>query len=285
MALENDKSPPNDVHSTNQGVEPQTEIESIAEVTQMLRYRRWSRREILVLIQGKNMAESLRREKRRSTSSNQAKSKWEVVSSFCKKNGMKKRAVQCQKRWSKLMVIFREIKKRESVIKEVAKSFWNMTSTERRGLKLPGFFDKDVYDALDGKLTSITLNQVILEATNDQWQEDDDTNDENTSKEIQVATHDPTKKISSVDKKEQVINCQEEASSEESYKRRRFSQNENEDFNMESQLIESIGQIYNILKTYFEANNVTEKSKEHKSALVNALNKIGDALEMIADKL
>ncbi|XP_075504670.1 trihelix transcription factor ASR3-like isoform X1 [Primulina tabacum] len=117
------------------------------------RLPRWTRQEILVLIQGKRVAEN--RVKRGRVSgfglgSGQSEPKWASVASYCKRHGVNRGPVQCRKRWSNLAGDFKKIKEWESKAREGAESFWLMRNDLRRERKLPGLFDKEVYDILDG---------------------------------------------------------------------------------------------------------------------------------------
>lgn len=117
------------------------------------RLPRWTRQEILVLIQGKRVAEGrVRRGRAAGLASGTAsvEPKWATVSSYCKRHGVNRGPVQCRKRWSNLAGDFKKIKEWESQIKDESDSFWVMRSDLRRERKLPGFFDKEVYDILDG---------------------------------------------------------------------------------------------------------------------------------------
>ncbi|XP_012852597.1 PREDICTED: uncharacterized protein LOC105972206 [Erythranthe guttata] len=128
------------------------------------RHPRWTRRETMVLIEGKKIAEERGgRRGRRSGSVNgstqvHVEPKWDYVSSHCKRNGVTRGPVQCRKRWSNLVSDFKKIKAWEGnkVIngdggEGGGESFWLMRSDLRREIKLPGFFDRDVFDVLDGK--------------------------------------------------------------------------------------------------------------------------------------
>ncbi|GAV72096.1 Myb_DNA-bind_4 domain-containing protein [Cephalotus follicularis] len=117
------------------------------------RLPRWTRQEILVLIQGKRVAENRVRRGRTTGmafGSAQVEPKWASVSSYCKRHGVNRGPVQCRKRWSNLAGDFKKIKEWESQIREETESFWVMRNDLRRERKLPGFFDKEVYDILDG---------------------------------------------------------------------------------------------------------------------------------------
>ncbi|XP_065854134.1 trihelix transcription factor ASR3 [Euphorbia lathyris] len=117
------------------------------------RLPRWTRQEILVLIQGKKVAENRVRRGRTAGmafGSGQVEPKWASVSSYCKRHGVNRGPVQCRKRWSNLAGDFKKIKEWESQIREETESFWVMRNDLRREKKLPGFFDREVYDILDG---------------------------------------------------------------------------------------------------------------------------------------
>lgn len=116
------------------------------------RLPRWTRQEILVLIQGKRDAENKFRRGRTAGltfGSGQVEPKWVSVSSYCRKHGINRGPVQCRKRWSNLAGDYKKIKEWESQIREETESFWVMRNDLRRERKLPGFFDKEVYDILD----------------------------------------------------------------------------------------------------------------------------------------
>ncbi|XAR50388.1 hypothetical protein NMG60_11004697, partial [Bertholletia excelsa] len=116
------------------------------------RHPRWTRQETLILIESKQVVETQGRKGRRSNSVfglHQVESKWDTISSFCRLNGVNRGPVQCRKRWSNLVGDFRKIKTWESQIKENTESFWMMRNDLRREKKLPGFFDKEVYNVLN----------------------------------------------------------------------------------------------------------------------------------------
>ncbi|CAK9135004.1 unnamed protein product [Ilex paraguariensis] len=117
------------------------------------RLPRWTRQEILVLIQGKRVAESRVRRGRTAGlafGSGQVEPKWASVSSYCRRHGVNRGPVQCRKRWSNLAGDYKKIKEWELQIREDTESFWVMRNDLRRERKLPGFFDREVYDILDG---------------------------------------------------------------------------------------------------------------------------------------
>ncbi|CAL9094363.1 unnamed protein product, partial [Musa acuminata var. zebrina] len=121
------------------------------------RLPRWTRQEILVLIQGKRVVESRGRGRGvgrgvgggggEEGAAAPVEPKWASVSSYCRLHGVNRGPVQCRKRWSNLAGDFKKIKEWEGKGKE---SFWTMRSDLRREKRLPGFFDREVYDILDG---------------------------------------------------------------------------------------------------------------------------------------
>lgn len=143
----------------NNGVEQRTTTASIDggdDGCKAPRLPRWTRQEILVLIQGKRVAENRVRRGRAAGmgfGSGQIEPKWASVSSYCKRHGVNRGPVQCRKRWSNLAGDFKKIKEWESHVKDGTESFWVMRNDLRRERKLPGFFDREVYDILDGAAT------------------------------------------------------------------------------------------------------------------------------------
>lgn len=148
---ENANSPPTPLERQGREVDPNSER------TKATRHPRWTRQETLVLIEAKKVVEKGRTGMCGYTStpgSVSSKPKWDMVSSFCKKQGVNRAAVQCRKRWSNLLSDFKKIKKWESNMKEENTSFWMMRKEERKENKLPGFFDGELYNVLDGEVCS-----------------------------------------------------------------------------------------------------------------------------------
>ncbi|KAJ7957174.1 trihelix transcription factor ASR3-like [Quillaja saponaria] len=119
------------------------------------RHPRWTRQETFILIQAKSVVENGGQRVRRFTTPSgfleQLEPKWDSVSSLCRKHGVNRAPDQCRKRWSNLFGEFNKIKKWESNIKEEGESFWVMRNETRKEKKLPSYFDRDVYNVLDGK--------------------------------------------------------------------------------------------------------------------------------------
>ncbi|KAF3793054.1 Trihelix transcription factor [Nymphaea thermarum] len=113
------------------------------------RFPRWTRQEIIVLIEGKRLEESKGRKYRviDGESTANVESKWSSISSYCKKHGVYREAVQCRKRWSTLSRDYKRIKEWEATNRNA--SFWVLRTDLRRENKLPGFFDPELYEVLE----------------------------------------------------------------------------------------------------------------------------------------
>ena len=124
------------------------------------RLPRWTRHEILVLILGKRAADNRVRPGRASGSGQvQAEPKWASVSSYCKNHGVNRGPVQCRKRWSNLAGDYKRIKEWELQVRDEAESGWAMRNELGRERKQPGYFDREVYDMIDGG-TSVETEAV-----------------------------------------------------------------------------------------------------------------------------
>ncbi|XWS68743.1 hypothetical protein CRYUN_Cryun04dG0117900 [Craigia yunnanensis] len=147
------------VNAVTNGVESRPAyVDGGDDVSKAPRLPRWTRQEILVLIQGKRVAENRVRRGRAAGpafGSGQVEPKWTSVSSYCKRNGVNRGPVQCRKRWSNLAGDFKKIKEWENNIREETESYWVMRNDLRRERKLPGLFDKEVYDIFDGNATGV----------------------------------------------------------------------------------------------------------------------------------
>ncbi|OIW00233.1 hypothetical protein TanjilG_27484 [Lupinus angustifolius] len=99
-------------------------VETKSERIKATRHPRWTRQETLVLIEAKKMVENgeqLFRFKSSYGLLNNSDPKWEIVSSCCQQQGVKRGSVQCRKRWGNLLTDFRKIKKWESSVKDEEK--------------------------------------------------------------------------------------------------------------------------------------------------------------------
>ncbi|XP_024988410.1 trihelix transcription factor ASR3 isoform X2 [Cynara cardunculus var. scolymus] len=282
------------------------------------RLPRWTRQELLVLIQGKRVAENRVRRGRTAVlafGSSQVEPKWSSVSSYCKRHGVNRGPVQCRKRWSNLAGDFKKIKEWESQIKEEAESFWLMRNDLRRERKLPGFFDREVYDILDGGGPSSaagdkslvlslapsndeTENEAVFDSGRTAAADDGLFSDEvlgTPEKDTDAPTPTPTPTpISATTQDKSSIPNPEEAH-EEGRKRKRpatdTDTNTNEvEMSIQNQLIEAMERNGRLLSSQLEIQNTNsqldrEQRKDHANSLFAVLNKLADAMVRIADKL
>ncbi|KEH44363.1 putative transcription factor MYB family [Medicago truncatula] len=118
------------------------------------RLQRWTRQEILVLVHGKNDAESRLKPGRNGSLFGSFEKKWTLVSSYCEKHGVNRTPIQCKKRWGNLTADYKKIKEWESQVSDETESFWLMNVELRRERKLPGCFDIEVYNILDSAVAA-----------------------------------------------------------------------------------------------------------------------------------
>ncbi|KAF2288367.1 hypothetical protein GH714_007085 [Hevea brasiliensis] len=239
------------------------------------RLPRWTRQEILVLIQGKKVAENRVRRGRTAGmafGSGQVEPKWASVSSYCKRHGVNRGPVQCRKRWSNLAGDYKKIKEWETQIREETESFWVMRNDLRRERKLPGFFDREF---------------MIF------WME------------LGVFRRPPGARagFGSIDgacgrcgngttnEKHPASNPEVGSASHENRKRKRLTTDGDEEtINVQNQLIDVLEKNGKMLTAQLKAQNTNfqldrEQRKDHADSLVAVLNKLADALGKIADKL
>ncbi|KAG9446233.1 hypothetical protein H6P81_012361 [Aristolochia fimbriata] len=293
------------------------------------RLPRWTRQEILVLIQGKKVAENRVRRGARVVATalgtaNVPEPKWASVSSYCRRHGVNRGPVQCRKRWSNLAGDFRKVKEWESRIKEDAESFWVMRNDVRREKKLPGFFDREVYDILDGageadgkSTVPVVEDEVVFDSGRIAGADEGLFSDFEQSGQEGAADGSPEKDgdspatetpaapvpisdqylpfdLEDVDaagtREEASENPEKVSTSQEGRKRRRLSPEEIRPTNTPEQLISVLEQNGRMLTAQLEAQNVNwqldrEQRKEHTDRLIGVLGRLADALGRIADKL
>ncbi|XP_057507952.1 trihelix transcription factor ASR3-like [Actinidia eriantha] len=276
------------------------------------RLPRWTRHEILVLILGKRAADNRVRPGRASGSGQvQAEPKWASVSSYCKNHGVNRGPVQCRKRWSNLAGDYKRIKEWESQVRDEAESFWAMRNDLRRERKLPGFFDREVYDMLEGGTAAASAaaeTEAVFDSGRSAAAEDGLFSDfEQTTREeegggpekyfvpAEVGYTPATVPISgAMHRTEQTSNPEmgTEAISDEGRKRKRLSADGDKETNstIQYQLMEVLERNGRMLSTQLEAQNNNfhldrEQRKDHVDSLVAVLDKLAGALGRIADKL
>ncbi|GFQ01179.1 hypothetical protein PHJA_002261800 [Phtheirospermum japonicum] len=274
------------------------------EANKTARLPRWTRQEILVLIQGKRVAES--------RPDRSAEPKWASISSYCKIHGVNRGPVQCRKRWSNLAGDFRKIKEWEARVRDDTESFWVMRNDLRRERKLPGFFDREVYDILDsddggggggGLALAVKVDEeeavaALFDSGRSAAVDDalfSDFEDSGRAKECpdiqypSVAQETPagqgTKHAKEPGPEDEVQNARVE-------RKRKRSANEGDDetANLEHQLIEALEKNGKLLSSQLEAQNTNlqldrEQRNDHVKGLITVINKLADALGRIADKL
>uniref|UniRef100_A0A1J3E8P9 Myb-like domain-containing protein n=1 Tax=Noccaea caerulescens TaxID=107243 RepID=A0A1J3E8P9_NOCCA len=284
------------------------------------RLPRWTRQEILVLIQGKRVAENRVRRGRAAgmaLGSGQMEPKWASVSSYCKRHGVNRGPVQCRKRWSNLAGDYKKIKEWESQIKEETESYWVMRNDVRRERKLPGFFDKEVYDIVDGgvippAIPALALGLAPASASAEELFPDLDRRGPARSPDKLNSTPAP-KSIQEKEKEKQAAcgadqgrvkekhpeaaNREAGSTSQEERKRKRQpagggekEEEEEETKSMQNQLIEILERNGQLLAAQLEVQNSNlkldrEQRKDQGDNLVAVLSKLADAVAKIADKL
>jgi hypothetical protein len=289
------------------------------------RLPRWTRQEILVLIQGKRVAENRVRRGRSggglAFGPGQVEPKWASVSSYCKRHGVNRGPVQCRKRWSNLAGDYKKIKEWETHIKDDTESFWVMRNDLRRDKKLPGFFDREVYDILDGgeqpssgTPTVLALappfSEPLFDSGADKVGLFSDADGDGSPTATLPAPHFllslpgiiPEKQNGSDEDEPPTRGDTEETThchSEEKRQKRKWSpvqegggeeDNNNNNNSDNRKLIKVLEDNGRLLSSHLEAHNMNselerEQRKEHVNSLVQVLNKIADAFVRIADKL
>ncbi|CAN4106966.1 unnamed protein product [Withania somnifera] len=289
------------------------------------RLPRWTRQEILVLIQGKKVAENrIRRGRTGVLELGGVEPKWASVSSYCKRHGVNRGPVQCRKRWSNLAGDFKKIKEWECQIKEETESFWVMRNDLRREKKLPGFFDREVYDILDrgsgneiaddeqGLVLALGSSQVLFDSGKSAAAGDDGLfsafeplHDEpgaiphkdlphTAPTPISEQQHQPLSQefpTQGTSHQKQPTREPDIGSSQEGRKRKRNdSDTDEEASNLQHHLVRALDRNGKMVSSQLEAQNMhfqrdREQRKDHVDNLVAVLSKLADALGRIADKL
>ncbi|KQJ99628.1 trihelix transcription factor ASR3 isoform X2 [Brachypodium distachyon] len=168
------------------------------------RLPRWTRQEILVLIEGKRMVEVRgggrggrgRVAAAAAAAAGEAAAalepKWAAVAEYCRRHGVERGPVQCRKRWSNLAGDYKKIKEWERAAAAAREpSFWAMRNDARRERRLPGFFDREVYDILEGRGRGIVAgtsggNAAGEEETAVRVDEEEEEEEEEKGKEKEV---------------------------------------------------------------------------------------------------
>ncbi|KAE9604973.1 putative transcription factor MYB family [Lupinus albus] len=286
------------------------------------RLPRWTRQEILVLIQGKTDAENRFRPGRGSGSAfGSAEPKWASVSSYCKNHGVNRGPVQCRKRWSNLAGDYKKIKEWENQIKDETESFWVMRNDLRRERKLPGYFDREVYDILGADSPAAAAAAAVEKVVGDvevhiydsnrRVGSDDGLFSDTERDEVLVVKDVPSPVPVSekqyqpllllqgcsgegngqdaTNNKQHSSNPETGSTSQEGRKRKRYATDREEE-TLHSQLIDVFERNGKMLQDQLEAQNINfqldrQQQKDTASNIVAVLDKLADALGRIADKL
>ncbi|KAJ0988736.1 hypothetical protein J5N97_007092 [Dioscorea zingiberensis] len=258
------------------------------------RLPRWTRQEILVLIEGKRVVEGRGRGRGPGRAGGAAgEPKWAAVSAYCKRHGVDRGPVQCRKRWSNLAGDHKKIKEWERGGKE---SFWELRNDARRERRLPGFFDKEVFEILEGAVVAAPVVAAEEEAVFDsgrtagedglfsdcEEEEEEEGEEEEKDEEEERAApatpvvalpisekkYEPSHQETSEqgmpeDKQQGADNPEKGSSSREGHKRRRTSPEESgggggggDTTNMQHQLIEILERNSRMLTAQLEAQNM-----------------------------
>ncbi|XP_042048697.1 trihelix transcription factor ASR3-like isoform X3 [Salvia splendens] len=284
------------------------------------RLPRWTRQEILVLIQGKRVAENRVRRGRASGSafgSGQIEPKWASISSYCKRHGVNRGPVQCRKRWSNLAGDFKKIKEWESKIKEETESYWVMRNDLRRERKLPGFFDREIYDILDGGgggeedvLRLALAPGPVAEAADEEpealfdsgrstaaddglFSDFEQSGQEETGRSSEQKRETPVKDIPAptpISGRDKEKAGGSEEKNEGGRKRKRYASDGGGESEVQHELVEALEKNGRLLQSQLEAHNThleldREQRNVHVNSFITVLSKLADALGRIADKL
>ncbi|KAK4721435.1 hypothetical protein R3W88_011668 [Solanum pinnatisectum] len=268
------------------------------------RLPRWTRQEILVLIQGKKVAENRIRRGRTGVvelGSPQVEPKWASVSSYCKRHGVNRGPVQCRKRWSNLAGDFKKIKEWESQIKEETDSFWEVYDILDRG---SGDGDGDE----EGGLVLALGSQVLFDSGKSAAASGDDAlfsdfepdetphkpiNDPPIPTPISEQQHQPLSQVSPTEGTSQPTTREPDIGSGQEGRKRKKNDSDADDEEARSvqhHLVRALERNGKLVSSQLEAQNMQfehdrEQRKDHVDNLVAVLTKLADALGRIADKL
>ncbi|KAL5214565.1 hypothetical protein ABZP36_003717 [Zizania latifolia] len=298
------------------------------------RLPRWTRQEILVLIEGKRAVEGRGRGRGRGRGGGAGAepTKWAAVAEYCRRHGLERGPVQCRKRWSNLAGDYKKIREWERSLSSPAAaaagkevSFWAMRNDARRERRLPGFFDREVYDILEGRggnaaaakeekategprLDSGRAAVAEEDGLFSSSEEEDDDEEaaapvpappQEAAAPAKVAAPTSERKTdpprqegseqgtSRAKQPEQII---EDSPAQGGHKRQRSNDTSGEAPDVQGQLIEILDRSSRMVAAQLEAQNINcqldrEQRKDQVSSLLGVLGKMADALYRIADKL
>lgn len=77
-----------------------------------------------------------------------AQEKWQSIEDYCWSHFVQRSAQQCQDKWESMSAEFKKVKDFECGILPGQKPYWHMTIDERKSVRVPPNFQKEVYTAL-----------------------------------------------------------------------------------------------------------------------------------------
>nr|CAB3486908.1 unnamed protein product [Digitaria exilis] len=289
------------------------------------RLPRWTRQEILVLIEGKRVVERSGRGRGRGRARGAGgegaaePTKWAAVAEYCRRQGVDRGPVQCRKRWSNLAGDYKKIREWERGKEGGEASFWAMRNDARRERRLPGFFDREVFDILEGRPGNAaaaaavgveTKPEVTAAAALDVGRggaglfsssEDEDDQEDDAATPSPTPTPTPTPTMPPVafpisagtSKRKQPEKIIEDSPAQCGQKRPRSDDDASgraAATNLQGQLVEILDRSSQMVAAQLEAQNINnrldrEQRKDQVSSLLGVLSKVADALYRIADKL
>lgn len=299
----------NDPPQTNGVVQKQAPKEAAGGKSKLPRHSRWTMQDTIILIQGKLVVEnhgSIGQGINSDFRLNPFEPKWDAVSSFCRQHGVERGPVQCRKRWGNLVCDFRKVKTWELQVREEVESFWEMQRDSRRDKKLPGFFDREIYDLLDGG--EIAATAYPLSAVREDLEDGDEDGYEEKQPESDFgnktltlegngwclesggSAHKETDPAVAAKEKHPGAGSCGEPISRDGKKRKKISLNGYENTSLKKLLIKVLEKNFTMMNAQLEAQFMNteldrEQKKNQDGNLVDAFTKIADALGKIADKL
>ncbi|XP_072965271.1 trihelix transcription factor ASR3-like [Typha angustifolia] len=276
-----------------------------ATATRAHRLPRWTGHEILVLLRAKRAVERHRRRQ-----SPAAEPKWAAVSDYCRRGGVDRGPLQCRKRWGNLVCDFKKIRSWEMGEKG-GESFWGMRSDRRRARRLPGCFDRQVYEMIkrgeeeseeeEEEEEEIEMEREEEEVVFDSGRKEsgeglfEDEEEAMMVLPISERKYEPFQEEFSdpdmMNDKQQADISEKGSSRQEGPKLKRSSSPEiAEETSLENKLIEVLQKNSTMLTAQLETQNHNyqldrDQRKEQADHLLNVLSKLADAVERIADKL
>lgn len=289
---------------------------AVEERTKIGRHPRWSRHETVVLIEAKRVEEAKwsrvkeERERGIETARANSDSKWFSISQFCERHGVLRSAAQCRKRWCNLSADYKRIRDWQSL--RGKQSFWFMSGDVRKDNKLPGCFDREVFESLDRSLgkNACVAPEIIFDSgrqgiddglfsdiEHPLADEDISVSPEKEVESSPMESMTPTQGVYEekfIDEKFRMDalegTCEEKPAFLVSTgkKRKRPAAGEIDDFR--GDLFALLERNSKILTAYVDSQNLNchldrTQRKEHAENLVGVLGKLAEALGKISDKL